>query len=405
MPSSSPATMSPELLAILTDHALLQRFLQQRDEAAFALLVRRHGPMVRATCRRCLGETPDLDDAFQAVFLVLARKGGSIRQKDLLGPWLHMVALRAARKLRAQLARRLTYERPVMPLPEPAPFRPPEPSDWLPMLDEELRRLPDKFSGPLVLCELEGRSRTEAAGLLGVPEGTLSSRLARGRDLLRQRLVRRGVTAPALALTTALSAGAAVALPATIMSKTIQAATTGAADAAVTALTQGVIRAMFLAKCKSAFLIAAIAGTLVVGLLFGASFAIGVGKGAKSDKELLQGTWQIISAEIGGKQADDAELAQMKEKPFVFKGDKVISKYESEYQLDTTKNPKWIDLVPLDGPPNEKGKTFRGVYRIEGDKLTICFGVVPDGDRPSSLTPPAGEVAGVLVLKRVKDTK
>jgi len=400
----SPTAAAWNELAVLTDGVLLERFLRQRDESAFALLVRRHGPMVRATCRRCLGDAPELDDAFQVVFLVLARKGGTLRQRDLLGPWLHMVALRAARKLRTQLTRRRGHEHTVAHLPEPQPAAPAERLDWQPALDEELRRLPQKLGMALILCELQGHSRADAARLLGVPEGTLSSRLARGRDLLRQRLARRGLTASALALTTALSAGAAVPVPAALLSTTTQAVTTGVANATVTTLFQGVLRAMFIAKCKLALLATSIVGLLALGLLLGASLATGGGQGTKSDKELLQGSWKLVSAEVGGKAAEGQELDQMRAQPFVFKGDKLLAKFECDYKIDPTTKPPQIDIVPLDGPEREKGKTFRGIYRIEGDQLTLCMGF-PDGERPGTFTLQAGDPAMVMVLKRDKGAK
>jgi RNA polymerase sigma factor (sigma-70 family) len=404
MPGGQLAPSGGEL-GLLADTALLQRFVAQRDEAAFALLVRRHGPMVRATCRRCLGNTPELDDAFQVVFLVLARKATSVRRRELLGPWLHAVAVRAAIKLRTRLHRQREREQPVMPLPEPAPVAPAEPRDWVPLLDEELRRLPPRFGAPLVLCELQGHSRAEAATLLGVPEGTLSSRLARGRELLRQRLGRRGLTATALGLATALSATAAV--PAALLSTTTHAATSGAANPAVAAITREVLRAMLLSKIKSAATVVTVAAIVVTGLLAGAALATGGGKTGKSDKELLQGRWQVVSAKVGGKEADADELAQMKSKPLEFKGDKVLSRHEAEYKIDPAKDPRTIDVTPLEGPPAEKGKTFRGFYKLEGDKLTLVMALLPDGDRPSSLTPPEGELAGVMVmvLERVKEGK
>jgi uncharacterized protein (TIGR03067 family) len=162
---------------------------------------------------------------------------------------------------------------------------------------------------------------------------------------------------------------------------------------------------MFLAKCKSVLLIAVIAGTLIAGLVVGGNLANGGGKGTKSDKELLQGTWKIVSAEIGGKKPDDEEWAKMQSQPFVFKGDKLLAKYDADFKLDPAKNPKHIDIVPLDGPEGEKGKTFRGLYRLDGDQLTICIALLPDGDRPASVTPAAGELVGVLVFQRVKENK
>jgi RNA polymerase sigma factor (sigma-70 family) len=397
MPSAEPAVD----LIIQTDQALLERFVRRRDEAAFAVLVRRHGPMVRATCRRALGGGPDLDDAFQPVFLVLARKAGAVRDGRRLGPWLHMVAVRASLRLRRRLRRRATRERPVTPLPEPEPRPAAEPNDWLPVLDEELRSLPEKLHAALVLCELQGHTRTEAAGVLGVPEGTLSSRLARGRDLLRRRLVRRGVTVSATALTAALTAGAAEAVPASLTTATIQAATTSAASAGVTAVADGVMRAMFLTKCKAFGLILAAAAAFV-GLAWGAGLATGGGQAGKSDKQLLQGKWRIVSAEIGGKKPSDDEFQRMQENPVEFKGDTVRIRLQSDYKIDPTKSPKEIDITPQEGPENEKGKTFRGIYRLKGDEMTLCISMMPDGERPTGFTSQPGELVGVVVLKREK---
>src|SRR5262249_54026450 len=138
------------------DAELLARFVQRRDESAFAELMRRHGPVVRATCRRALGETPDADDAFQAVFLILARKAATLRNRQLLGPWRHTVAVRAATRARLAARHRLAHERPVTTMPEPAAVAT-EPIDWLPLLDAEIQRLPERYRVPLVLCELQGK--------------------------------------------------------------------------------------------------------------------------------------------------------------------------------------------------------------------------------------------------------
>jgi RNA polymerase sigma factor (sigma-70 family) len=198
-----------------TDRQLLDRFVAVRDESAFQALVGRHGPMVLGVCRRLLPE-PDAADAFQATFLVLVRKAGSLSDAGRVGAWLHGVACRTAREARRLRAWRARRERLVDRLPErPAPVD--EAPDWVPLLDEEIGRLPEKYRVVVVLCELEGRSRSEAAQQLGVPEGTLSSRLARARALLRRRLARRGlpfafglalaeVPPPALAAATAQAA-------------------------------------------------------------------------------------------------------------------------------------------------------------------------------------------------------
>ncbi len=183
----------------LTDSELLARFVAVRDEAAFAALVARHGPMVLGACRRLLHHEQDAEDAFQATFLVLARKASSQPWSHTAGPWLHQVANRVAMEARAVNARLRARERQVEEMPHPE-VGPAEPQDWRALLDEELDRLPEKYRTAVVLCELEGRSRKEAAGLLGLAEGTLSWRLATARKMLARRLARLGpaLSAPAL---------------------------------------------------------------------------------------------------------------------------------------------------------------------------------------------------------------
>src|SRR5262245_8688909 len=176
-----------------TDADLLDRFLSRGEEVAFAELVRRHGPMILGVCRRVLGNAHDADDAFQATFLVLARKASSIRPRSCVGPWLYGVARRTALKARASSARRRRAEQ------QAARQRPREtwPADGggglHPLVDEVVALLPEKYRTPLVLCLLQGKSRKEAAGLLGWSEGTLSGRIARAKDMLGERLRRRGV--------------------------------------------------------------------------------------------------------------------------------------------------------------------------------------------------------------------
>jgi RNA polymerase sigma factor (sigma-70 family) len=171
----------------------LRRFARDRDEAAFAALVERHGPLVLAACRRILGSVQDAEDAFQATFLVLARKAGTIRDPGLLGNWLYGVASRIARKARTALDRRRRHEKCArVPAPFPAPAAV-ETDDLRPLLDQELSRLPERHRAAVGLCYLEGKSNAEAARLLRCPTGTVKGRLARARQLLRRRLARRGL--------------------------------------------------------------------------------------------------------------------------------------------------------------------------------------------------------------------
>src|SRR5262245_19401402 len=173
-----------------SDGQLLESFLATRDEAAFEALVRRHGPMVLRLCRRMLPNLQDAEDAFQAIFIVLARKAGCVRPREGVGNWLYGVAYRTARRAQAVTARRRSRERDVEAMPQPQAKPDAEP-DLDCIVDQELSQLPEKYRLPLVLCELEGRGRREVAAQLAVPEGTLSSRLAAGKKMLARRLARR----------------------------------------------------------------------------------------------------------------------------------------------------------------------------------------------------------------------
>jgi RNA polymerase sigma factor (sigma-70 family) len=250
-------TLSPPGGDQATDGQLLARFVDSRDEAAFATLVRRHGPMVYGVCRRVLGRDHDAEDAFQAAFLVLARKAGAVVKRESVGSWLYGVAHRTALEARSALARLRARERQTADLPHPA-VGPAEPQDWRPLLDRELSRLPEKYRAAVVLCDLEGRPRKEAAVRLRVPEGTLSSRLAAARRILARRLTLRGLTLSGGGLSAALSGGAALAAPpAALASATVHAATLAASGllAAVSAgaavLTKGVLRALWTSKLRA----------------------------------------------------------------------------------------------------------------------------------------------------------
>lgn len=171
------------------DADLLARWSIDGDRDALERLVRRHGGLVLGVCRRILGDTPDADDAFQAVFLVFLRKAHSLDRPEHVAGWLHGVALLVARKVRAERARR--HERETAIVDPVAPATPDDPEELRRTLDEELDRLPEKYRLPILLCELEGHTLDEAARLLGWPRGTVAGRLSRGRDLLRRRLARK----------------------------------------------------------------------------------------------------------------------------------------------------------------------------------------------------------------------
>ena len=240
----------------MTDGELLATFVADRDEDAFAQLVRRHGPMVMGVCRRLLHHAEDAEDVFQATFLILARKAATVVNRDAVGSWLYRVAFRTAQEARAMRRRRRAREQQLAEASHPATAAA-EVQDWRPVLDQELSRLPEKYQAPIVLCDLEAGTRKQVARQLGIAEGTLSSRLAHGRKLLAARLIKRGVTLGAGGLVAELTAGLASAqVPGSVVSKTAKAAALVAAgrwlmvSASVAVLTKGALKAMFMAKLK-----------------------------------------------------------------------------------------------------------------------------------------------------------
>jgi RNA polymerase sigma factor (sigma-70 family) len=216
----------------------------------------------------------DAEDAFQASFLVLARRAASVAPPEMMVNWLYGVAYQTARKARASRARKLVREKQVTEIPESAidnrdPWR-----DLRPVLDQELNRLPQKYRAAIVLCDLEGKSRQEAARQLALPEGTLSGRLTRGRTMLTKRLARHGslLSGTALAALLTQEAAASACVPASAACSAIQAAgafTAGQAAATVivpakvAALTEGVIKTMWMMKMKVA--VAVFFGVAVAG--------------------------------------------------------------------------------------------------------------------------------------------
>jgi RNA polymerase sigma factor (sigma-70 family) len=193
----------------VSDADLLERFSARRDEAAFAALVSRHGPMVQGVCRRILGDAHAAEDVFQAVFLVLVRKCATIRRPELLANWLYGVAFRIARKARIRAIRNEARERWAEKMPTREQFLDLEWGELKQVLDEEMNQLPEKYRAPLVLCYLHGQTNAQAAAQLGWPTGSMSERLSRAREMLRRRLTRRGLNLSAALLAILLSQKAA----------------------------------------------------------------------------------------------------------------------------------------------------------------------------------------------------
>jgi RNA polymerase sigma factor (sigma-70 family) len=244
--STDPSQASPAVEP--TDRELLERFHRLRDQAAFEALVRRHGPMVLGVCRRVLHHVHDAEDAFQATFLVLVRRAGSLRDPELLANFLYGVACRVARKARTRLARQSQCERRGTSMPAEDVYSDLAWQELRSVLDEELHALPAKYQAPLVLCYLEGLTNEEAARRLGWPAGSISYRLAKGREMLRHRLARRdqAFSADVLALLL-LTRVTAEALPEELFRTTVQAALQLAGTTAAVAggsLVQNVFKAV-----------------------------------------------------------------------------------------------------------------------------------------------------------------
>jgi RNA polymerase sigma factor (sigma-70 family) len=264
-----------------SDGQLLARFVGQKGEcaeAAFTTLVRRHGPMVLGVCRRVLNSSHEAEDAFQSTFLVLAKKAAMIARRETLANWLYGVALRTAKDARSRMLRRRAWEKRACTLRViTGPGEDPA-LELRAILDEELSRLPARLREPLLLCELQTLSRHDAARRLGIAEGTLSSRLARAKALLRERLSRRGLGLTTGVLTAGLVREAQAAVPHALAETTTCAATlvaagcslTGLVAASVLSMTEEVLRAMLFAKLRSVaigtFAVAAVVtGAVVLG--------------------------------------------------------------------------------------------------------------------------------------------
>jgi RNA polymerase sigma factor (sigma-70 family) len=260
----------------MPDGLLLERFVVGRDGPALEAIVARHGPMVFNVCRRVLHERSDVDDAFQATFLILIRKAGVIRDGQRLGPWLYGVAHRVASRARAQAIKRRAKEGTATIEAAVETRGDVERRELLAALDEEVTRLPAKFRAAVVLCDLEGMTYEEAARQLDWALGTLKSRLVTGRKRLRSRLIRRGFAPAAVTIAADLAANFARAeVPAQLAAATARtvlcsimgrAAAAGGISAAVRELTEGVLKAMFISRLATIGAVLLLIGTCATGL-------------------------------------------------------------------------------------------------------------------------------------------
>ncbi len=415
----------------LTDGQLLDCFITTRDEAAFEALVRRHGPMGLGVWRRVLGRVHDAEDAFQATFLVLLRKATAIVPREMVANWLHGVAYNTALKAKAMNAKRRGRERQVAKMPEPVTAAENHTDDLHRVLDKALRRLPDAYRVPVILCELEGKTYKEAARQLGVSESAISVRLVRARKMLARRLSGHGVALSAGSLALLFSQSKATAsVPSALMTSTIKAvgllgksqAVTGMAiSTKAIALAERMVKTMLLNKLKVVASLAVFAGALGLGA-GSAIYSMQNGKSeepvaqspaeskpptketakadpATKDQELIQGKWQAVSGETANEKLTGALLQGIK---LTFVGTKVSmtrggESGDASFTLDPTKTPKQIDLVVSDG------SNSIGIYELDKDRLKLCLTDAKAEPRPTEFAGKGRQV--LIVFKRVDPGK
>jgi RNA polymerase sigma factor (sigma-70 family) len=398
------------------DEALLERYTTRREDAAFTALVRRHSPMVLGVCRRVLHHEQDAEDAFQAVFCVLARKAASISKRAAVGAWLYAVAYRIARKARAKRGRQPVSQSdlPEIPAAEDSP-------EWAwkelrPILDSEVSRLPKKCRQAFILCYLEGLTNEQAAAQLGCPLGTVLSGLARARELLRTRLTRRGLALSAAMLTAALSQHAATAAVQAGQAETaarlgLRYAAGQPVGAHVATLADSFLKTLLQARLAMTLGLASVL-VVVVAVVYVLEFRpAGAGAGntpaaraattAQAEREKLQGVWRVISFTNGGQALPDQQVQAMR---FTFTGGEWamsgpgIEPPPRPVALDPFREPKAIDFTM------PTGKVLLGIYQLDGNSLMICVDHDPAGTgdkRPTAFrserdTPDVG----LFVLRR-----
>jgi RNA polymerase sigma factor (sigma-70 family) len=435
-----------------TDGQLLTSFIDHKDGAAFEGIVRRHGPMVFGVCRRVARNHHDAEDAFQATFLILARKAQSVIPREGVANWLHGVALRTSMNTRATTAKRRGREKQVTEMPEPKQSQQDQWYDLQPLLDQELNGLPENYRLPILLCDLEGKTIKEATLQLGWPQGTVAGRLSRGRKLLAKRLANRGVALSAGVLGGVISQNAVLAaVPTPLMSFTVKTAAmivagqsaVAVVPAKVAILMEGVLKTMLLMKLKNVgVLLLVVLGMLASGGgLFMYQGATAQTKSAerveertplkeprqkdaqpadelKKDSDALQGKWSVESLIYDGEQVPAETVKAM---VILFNGDRMTIKpglaidntEQGTIKLNLDDDPVEVEFK-LQGSlpkqmqvtaklPGEKDKSMTGIYKLTEGKLTLCMGEEPDGKTPGEYSSTKGSKHTLWVLKRLPE--
>jgi RNA polymerase sigma factor (sigma-70 family) len=413
------------VMGALSDGQLLDRFADRREGAVFEAIVHRHGPMVWGVCLRVLRDQHDAEDAFQATFLVLARKASSVIPREKLGNWLYGVANQTAKKARAMRAKRRARERQVPDMSETMAVPDQLRDELAESLDREVSRLPDKYRIPIILSELEGKTHRETAEQLGWPIGTVSSRLSRARSLLAKRLTRRGMSLSTGALT-AIQAqkSASASMTIRLIGSTAQAASlyaageaamAGTVSANVVALTCEVLRTMLLSKLKvaTAILLAASMAVTIGHVLNRCVWAQDFETALKpfpstivrplvGDEKLIQGAWEVILMEKDGLVVtNELRSLEFRENDHMFmrwlkdQGPTPSDNPPStSYHLDQSACPKGISIDW--NLPQPK----RGIYTLAGDILIICLDEGIGQDRPTNFSARTGSGRTLIVLKK-----